>query len=159
MYHYHDTAIRDERVRRGTDHCDSDGQVFELSSLVRRRLLYDPRDTNALLHSSAQTSAIIFAVDYTHRFHLGFDGRRGQASAVKHETLFHNANVLAAGELHVSDGIIEDINDHSGSYGTYGKLDSDRGFARAVLRAVDLTGAQLTNPLRRKLERRSRRHG
>lgn len=157
MYNYHDTAIRDERLRRGTDHCDSDGQVYELGALVRAGRLYHPVEADSLLNSTK--AAIIFAVDETHRFHLGFDGLRGQRSAVKHETLFHNANVRAAGELMVRDGIIVDINDHSGSYGTYGKLDSDRAFARAVLAAVDLAGAAMTNALRRKLERRKRRHG
>jgi hypothetical protein len=109
-YNYHDSAIRDERVSLGTDHCDSDGQVFELGSIFRDGLLYDPREDDALLDSTK--TIIIFAVDEAHRFHLGFDGLRGQPSTVKHETLFHNANVLAAGELIVRQGIIVDVNDH-----------------------------------------------
>jgi hypothetical protein len=51
---------------------------------------------------------------------------------VKHETLFHNANVAAAGEVSFVMGRLASINDHSGSYGTFGELESDPAFARAV---------------------------
>ena len=155
MYNYHDTAIRKERVRLGTDHCDSDGPVFELDALLRDGLLWDPRHPEVLLES--ERSTIIFAIGDAHRFRIGFDGMRGHPSAVKHETLFHNANVLAAGELHVKSGVIVDLNDHSGSYRTYGKLDADPGFARALLEAAGLLGVPMSDRLRRKLRRRKGR--
>jgi hypothetical protein len=157
VYNYHDTSIREERVARGTDHCASNGPVFELSTILSNRRLHDPRDPRKLLEQSSNTT-IIFAVNTEHKLHLAFDGRRGESSAVKHETLFHNANVLAAGELEVREGTIVGLNDHSGSYGTYGKLDSDPSFATAVLLAVKLSGAPLTGALRQRLRRRSR-HG
>jgi len=90
--------------------------------------------------------------------HIAFDGLRGQPGAVKHETLFHNGDVLAAGELEVRRGIIVGLNDHSGSYGTYGKLDSDPAFAAAVVRALDLSGVAMVAELDRKLREKSRRH-
>src|ERR1041385_1336527 len=63
---------------------------------------------------------LIYAVDTKFSIHVGFDGIRGQSTAVKHETLFHNADVRAAGELEVFEGMIVTVNDHSGSYGTAG---------------------------------------
>jgi hypothetical protein len=77
--------------------------------------------------------------------HIAFDGVRGAPDAVKHETLFQNANVEAAGEISFVMGRVSSINDHSGSYGTYGKLVSDPEFARAVRRAFSLTRV-LMNP-------------
>jgi hypothetical protein len=75
---------------------------------------------------------IIYAVSEELVVHIAFDGVRGLAGAVKHETLFHNANVAAAGEVSFVMGRVAKINDHSGSYCTFGKLQSDPDFARAV---------------------------
>jgi hypothetical protein len=74
----------------------------------------------------------IYAVSTTLVVHIAFDGVRGATDAVKHETLFHNANVAAAGEVSFVMGRVSNLNDHSGSYGTFGKLASDPAFARAV---------------------------
>ena len=51
---------------------------------------------------------------------------------MKHETLFHNANVEAAGEVSFLMGRVSGINDHSGSYRTFGMLASDLKFRRAL---------------------------
>jgi hypothetical protein len=72
---------------------------------------------------------------------------------VKHETLFHNAAVRAAGELEVVDGVVTGVNDVSGTYQTRGMLDLDRSFASAVIRAMteaDLPVAPATMSLLRK---------
>lgn len=84
-----------------------------------------------LLDNSAGPK-IIYAISPEFVVHIAFDGVRGAADAVKHETLFHNANVAAAGEVSFLMGRVAAINDHSGSYGTFGKLESDPAFARAV---------------------------
>lgn len=132
MYVYQDTPVRHEREQKGLDHCASKGSVFDLTSLVSSRgNVLDPRNPGELLDNSAGPK-IIYAVSARLVVHIAFDGVRGQANAVKHETLFHNANVAAAGEVLFVMGRVSGINDHSGSYGTYGKLASDPAFTRAV---------------------------
>lgn len=132
MYIYHDTAVRVERERKGHDHCASKGLVFDLASLVNDQgEVIDPRHPGVLLDNLAGPK-IIYAVSTDFVVHIAFDGVRGAADAVKHETLFHNANVTAAGEVSFHMGRVAGINDHSGSYGTFGKLASDPAFARAV---------------------------
>ena len=132
MYNYHDTPVRLERERKGHDHCASKGAVFNLATLVNAEgEALDPRHRSELLDNS-RGPKIIYAVSTELVVHIAFDGVRGTADAVKHETLFHNANVAAAGEVSFVMGRISEINDHSGSYRTYGKLASDAAFARAV---------------------------
>lgn len=82
---------------------------------------------------------------------VGFDGQRGSPDAVKHETLFHNEDVRAAGELDVRAGVISKVNDHSGSYGTYGMLGTDSEFASAVLKVLDSVTAPITKEARQSL--------
>jgi hypothetical protein len=132
MYVYHDTPVRVERERKGLDHCASKGSVFELAGLVNDRgEVIDPRNPGVLLDNSAGPK-IIYAVSSELVVHIAFDGVRGAADAVKHETLFHNANVEAAGEVSFRMGRVSGINDHSGSYGTFGMLASDLKFRRAL---------------------------
>lgn len=132
MYIYHDTAIRRDRERKGQDHCASKGSVFDLATVVNTRgEAVHPAHPGVLLDNSAGPT-IIFAVSKALVVRIAFDGVRGAADAVKHETLFHNANVAAAGEVSFVMGRVSSINDHSGSYGTFGKLASDPAFARAV---------------------------
>lgn len=87
--------------------------------------------------------------------HVGYDGRRGEANAVKHETLFHNADVLAAGEIKVTNGVVVGLNDKSGSYRTMGRLQTDRRFARAILNAIDGAHAPLSDVERARLRGRA----
>jgi hypothetical protein len=132
MYIYHDTAVRLERERKGLDHCASKGSVFKLSTLVNTEgKVVDPRHPGELLDNSAGPK-IIYAISAELVVHIAFDGVRGAADAVKHETLFHNANVEAAGEVSFLMGRVSGINDHSGSYRTFGKLASDLRFRRAL---------------------------
>lgn len=98
---------------------------------------------------------LIYAVDEEYRMQVGFDTQRGTPNAVKHETLFHNADVRAAGELGVVDGIIVEVGDVSGSYGTAGRIQTDPQFVAAVLKAINDAGATIQQQERRRLERRS----
>lgn len=93
----------------------------------------------------------IFAVGPSLDIHIARDGDRSQQGATKHETLFHNADVLAAGEIHIQDGIISAVNDISGSYNTAGKLESESIFAVAVLNAFEKSGVRVNKALRDEL--------
>jgi hypothetical protein len=151
MYIYHDTVIRLERERKGHDHCGSKGAVFDLARLVNGEgKAVDPRRPGVLLDNSAGPR-IIYAVSTDLLVHIAFDGIRGAADAVKHETLFQNANVEAAGEVSFVMGRVSGINDHSGSYGTFGKLVSDRAFARAVWRGFSRTRVLMKPSVERNL--------
>lgn len=132
MYVYQDTLVRYEREQKGQDHCGSRGPIFDLATLVNTKgEAVHPTHPGVLLDNSAGPK-IIYAVSAALVVHLAFDGVRGAVDAVKHETLFHNANVAAAGEVSFAMERVSSINDHSGSYGTFGRLASDPAFARAV---------------------------
>jgi hypothetical protein len=134
MYDYHNTDTRAERLAANRDHCGTPGPIYELARLHARGRIDDPERGGPL--TTADDRRLIYAVDADLRVHVGFDGDRGTLNAVKHETLFHNAPVEAAGELEVADGIVVSINDHSGSYGTIGMMRVDRRMPRAVLVAM-----------------------
>ena len=159
MYDYDGTAVRQERLAKGTDHCGSTGAVYALVDLVKDGLIMDPdrpgTPLTARRTSAPATRVLIYAVNFRFDLRVGFDGTRGELNAVKHETLFHNANVRAAGELEVVDGIIVNVNDHSGSYGTVGRLRTDRRFAMAVLTAIDLVAAPTKDRVRTQLKKQA----
>ena len=67
--------------------------------------------------------------------------------AIKHETLFSNAPVSAAGEIFITSGVVVHVNASSGSY----NCDMDEQFVGAVLEAIRIAGAVITDDLRRKL--------
>jgi hypothetical protein len=140
MYDYRGTAIRAVRLARGTDHCGSPGRVFGLAELVASGLIMDPEAPTRLLTKRK----LIYAVNEAFEINVAEDGVRGTSGAVKHETLFRNAPVRAAGELFVEQGIIVRVNDRSGSYGTEGRMDSDRRFSRAVLAGLAKAAATVT---------------
>jgi hypothetical protein len=151
MYFYQDTPVRIERERKGRDHCASKGSVFDLASLVSSGgEAVHPTNPGVLLDNSAGPR-IIYAVSTDLVVHIAFDGIRGAADAVKHETLFQNANVEAAGEVSFVMGRVSDINDHSGSYRTFGKLASDPTFARAVWRAFSNTRVLIDPSVQKKM--------
>ncbi|HVR41598.1 MAG TPA: hypothetical protein VMU84_21055 [Thermoanaerobaculia bacterium] len=147
------------RKAKGQDHCASQGQVFDLRGLLANGLIHDP----AGMPLSAGTAIasverkLIYAVDENFAIHVGFDGVRGTLDAVKHETLFHNADVRAAGELEVEAGVIIGVNDVSGTYRTAGRLRADPLFADAVLTALDRIGAPIEPNERATLEQRAGR--
>jgi hypothetical protein len=159
MFRYEGSLIQSERLQKGKDHCTSPGQVYDLRELVRDGFIREPSDHSRTLTAGRSVGTehrvMIYAVGENFEIHAGFDSERGTANAVKHETLFHNADVRAAGELNVVDGIIIEINDISGSYGTPGRLQSDPEFAQAVLRALRLARAPLHRSERLRLSRRA----
>ncbi|HEV7426188.1 MAG TPA: hypothetical protein VGQ46_07450 [Thermoanaerobaculia bacterium] len=151
MYTYHDTPVRLERERQGNDHCASNGPVFDLISLVNTEgKAVDPRNPGELLDNS-NGPRIIYAVSSELVVHIAFDGIRGAADAVKHETLFHNANVEAAGEVSFRMGRVSGINDHSGSYRTFGMLASDLKFRRALRFAFSRAGVLMVPSVKKTL--------
>jgi hypothetical protein len=142
VFDYHNSVTRTDRLRLGTDHCGSTGTVYRLADVVREGRIIDPRDSDAFVTTSSERT-FIYAVDLNGEMRIGEDGIRGQPEAVKHETLFHNADVAAAGELQIRDGVVVHVNDRSGSYGTSGLLDVDRRFAATVLNSLKLAGAEV----------------
>ena len=158
MYSYDDTLIRKERLEKGTDHCGSSGAVYSLEELVTGGKIVMPGgEARRGGSASSKNGVLIYAVDDNFNVHVAFDGIRGEENAVKHETLFHNADVRAAGELSVVDGIIVEVNDLSGSYRTAGKLDTDRRFAESVLTAFDRVAVSLHPVERERLRKKAGR--
>jgi hypothetical protein len=147
------------RRERNEDHCSSKGSVFELGSLLVDGLIRDPTDPAKVLTIGVSVGkrrqALIYAVDENFVIHVGLDGVRGNPDAVKHETLFHNADVRAAGELEIEAGVIVEVGDISGTYGTPGRIQTDPLFARAVLTALDRVHVPIDRNERRRLERRA----
>jgi hypothetical protein len=161
MFNYQDSVVRQERLARGTDHCGSTGTVYVLGELVQAERIVDPRDPKRALTtggtSPGTAGVLLYAVDANFNIHVGFDGVRGTPDTVKHETLFHNADVRAAGELTLRDGMIVGVNDQSGSYRTSGRLDTDRRFAEAVLTALDRAACPVTDDARSRLREKAGR--
>jgi hypothetical protein len=133
VYDYHDTEIRAERLAAGRDHCDSPGAVYDVAGLIHDGRIVHPVDGGTL---TTNDQRLIYAVSANLKVHVAFDGNRGSINAMKHETLFHNAPVEAAGEVQIQDGVVVGINDQSGSYGTTGLMGIDRRMGRAVLAAM-----------------------
>jgi hypothetical protein len=157
MFTYDGIKAAERRVR-GQDHCGSNGPVFELGSLIIEGAIRDPADLSSALTAGVSVTrkkqSLIYAVDENFTIHVGFDGVRGQPDAVKHETLFHNADVRAAGELEIENGVIVEVGDISGTYGTPGRIQTDPSFVDAVLRSLDRIAAPIERGERRRLERR-----
>jgi hypothetical protein len=145
MYEYEQTSTQEGRLAEGRDRCGSKYKEYDLVELVRARCICDPRDRRRRLTTAPIGSTIpnkfIFAVDVSYRLRLWEDGERSSPGSVKHESLFHNAPVRAAGELQIVDGEVVNVNDQSGTYGTRGALDSDLSFRTAVREALESAGA------------------
>ncbi|MFN7975659.1 MAG: hypothetical protein U0166_25525 [Acidobacteriota bacterium] len=111
---------------------------------MRNGTLRDPGDPELLLSTDPlrTNSCHIFAVNLEGCMRIHRDGgpRALDQAAVKHESLFHNDDVLGAGEILVVEGVVYDLNDQSGSYGTGGKLPLDPAFREAVRDALDRAG-------------------
>lgn len=114
--------IEVERETHGTNRCNSPGAkagVHELKGLVKRGRVVLPARTRP---SSSGGDLWIFAVrgGVMRVARDGGSRRRGAPplplDAVKHETLFTNLPVAAAGEIQFTDGCIASINNYSGTY-------------------------------------------
>jgi len=160
MFTY-DRVKEADRIARGVDHCKSAGSVYELGSLISDGVIRDPANRSITLTAGRSLAdrrrVLLYAVGENFEIRVGFDGRRGTPNAVKHETLFHNADVRAAGELEVDGGVIVEVGDVSGTYGTPGRIQTDDSFATAVLIALDRIEAPLESAERRRLRRRAGR--
>jgi hypothetical protein len=141
VFHYHDTEIRAERLTLDRDHCAVEGPIYDIAELVQDGVVIDPELGIRL--TTTERRRLIYAVDGALHCHLGFDGERGESGAVKHETLFHNGPVAAAGEIEFVDGVVTGINDRSGTYRTTGLMRVDRRLARAVLAAFRGAGVPM----------------
>jgi hypothetical protein len=138
MHHYHGTTEHANRLRDNRCRCKSTGVSYNLAAFVAEGIIVDPRNPTIPLTSGEigvpdKTNVFIYAVSEEFCIQIAPDGDRGQPDAVKHETLFHNAPVRAAGELHIVNGRLVAINDVSGSYGTRGYLETDPSFAASLL--------------------------
>jgi hypothetical protein len=156
-YDYHHSATRPQRLAKGLDRCPSAHPEINLKDLVQGGKIRDPRNPSNILASAPFGSIshplplFIFAVDEAFNMRIYPDGDRAQIDSVKHESLFHNAVVLAAGEIHIHDGEVQDINDKSGSYSTYGELSVNPEFAQAVREALLAANAPFTDAVHRLL--------
>ena len=161
MFTYEGTLKQRERIEKGLDHCTSGGKVYNLADLISGEKVRDPTRQGRRLSVGRSVGkrrrVLIYAVDENFRLHVGFDCERTISDAVKHETLFQNADVRAAGELEIADGVIVEVDDISGTYGTPGRIQTDPFFADAVLRALDGCGAPIKESERERLERRAGR--
>ena len=159
MFVYHGSTLNKNRLASGICRCQSPDQdrVVNLRDLVQGNRLRSVHSADELLDEPTiqgsdehleKPHKFIFAVSRDHEIRIAIDHIRPIENAVKHETLFHNADVLAAGEISFRDGIVSDINDRSGSYGTWGMLDTAPGFAEAVLTAFEQNGIPVLDSLR-----------
>jgi hypothetical protein len=149
LYQYHGTLVHEKRLSDGICRCQSTGVVFNAKDLIRNGLIFEPLAfayplntpriktlSNPDLIIEGNAKPFIYAVSLELDLHVAPDGNRPTDNSVKHETLFHNEHVLAAGEIWIRDGIIAGMNDYSGSYGTRGEMETNPAFAKAVLSAL-----------------------
>lgn len=155
MYSYNQSEIEKDREAKGTNYCASAGVVYELASLVVGGLAMTPPAKEIPLSTPAlrlHGQTYIFAINAAYVLHMAADGGNRSANnknLVKHETLFHNADVWAAGEIQFREGIVVAINSLSGSYNTTGTdlLEYDWQFAAAVNRAFAQSGIRVSPEL------------
>lgn len=151
MHKYHGTPLHSDRVLKGICRCGSGARSYDSSEILTDGRVRDPRDGLSMLTSDpigrgpTRSYMFIYAVNAEHRIRFAPDGNRNAADSVKHETLFTNADVLAAGEIQFTDGVVTDINDLSGSYGTQSVMESDPTFARDLLAALERAGIPVSS--------------
>lgn len=146
MHKYHNTQLRIDRENAGLCRCGSGGTTYRLKELCVQGTIRHPRDiqtpltTDEIGPGDHRSFMFIFAVNEHYEFRAAPDGgprNVAPTDAVKHETLFENADVLAAGEVRIIEGVISEINDASGSYNTRTLLQNDPKFAQDILKALD----------------------
>ena len=168
-YNYDGSTRNDERLKQNICRCGSEerGRVFNLRRLIAKGgKIYSPMDmTLPLCTPEVKKSpsapippdggygkTFIFAIDRNLEIHVAADCDRLEPNAVKHETLFHNADVLAAGEICIKNGVVVALNDHSNTYQTYGSLENKADFAKAVLDAFQKHSVPVDSGLKTKLK-------
>lgn len=158
---YPDSVCR-PREAHGSDRCQSRGRsrVSDLQSIVKDGLVCHPISQALVTTPPLQGSGVwIFAVKGG-TLRLAPDGGRRPSpenklpanalpdDAIKHETLYGNLPVSAAGEIAIKNGIIVDLNEFSGTY----CATMDTHFKGAVLEALQRSGVKTSPQLRRKLK-------
>lgn len=157
MLKYHGTPLHADRKKQGICRCSSNGSTYNVTTLINETGICDPQDRNSTLSTPplvrpTVAPLYIYAVGSSYEFRIGRDGDRdNDIDAVKHETLFHNADVLAAGEVQISNGVIVDLNDGSASYFARGKLETDPAFAEALLKSISQNSIPVSNLLESRL--------
>jgi hypothetical protein len=150
LFDYHNSSIRTRRLENGTDHCASGGKRFALHDLMEG--LRQPANSVAdQLVADGGRHKYIYAVSEDQQVNVAVDGIRGTPDAVKHESLFRNAPVLAAGELIITQGVVTHVNDHSGSYRTSNAMNDDPSYAAVVLASFEAEGVSFTAEERERL--------
>lgn len=152
-YSYHDSPRRPQREIDGTCRCGSTSEnIFEISGF----LAAEPHITSPAVPTDRDGIPLIgkyiYAVSVDYEMRIALDGDRLENSSVKHETLFHNQDVLAAGEIGFTSGEVSSINDHSGSYGTDGEMKIDPEYSSTLLKAFGLKSIPLESSLQNKIE-------
>ncbi|QEF98879.1 hypothetical protein Mal15_29370 [Stieleria maiorica] len=149
VFVYHDTEENERRLAEGRCRCGTEhnGRVFSLKELVRNNALYDPYCQDTLLsddpivpQSSVEAyrpGRYIYAVGESGDIRIALDCNRDHRDAIKHESLFHNANVMAAGEIGFQNGMIAFVDDSSGSYVTRGAMKSRPDFVGSLVNAIE----------------------
>lgn len=144
-YRYHGSLEHQDRLRHGRDHCKTEGPVHDVATLVCNGLARSPGTTDLLTTPAMNAEGIyIYAVGLSGEMRVAADGGdRSRPHAIKHETLYHNDDVMAAGEVVFRDGVVVDLNDKSGSYRTFGEMRVNPDFCKAVLDALERTRVTL----------------
>lgn len=164
MYQYEGSSEQTGRLNRGECRCASRGDVYCLAQLLSDGRILEPAlsvplstppirkgYSNPIPAGGGINKTFIFAINEHFQIHVARDGHRPLRNAVKHETLFHNADVLAAGEISIQDGIITDLNDLSGSYKTEGELEVNPDFSAAILNTIAKHNLPVSPELQKRL--------
>ncbi|GAB5404577.1 MAG: hypothetical protein Aurels2KO_28080 [Aureliella sp.] len=150
MFVYHDSPENKKRLALGLCRCavEGEGRIFDLVNLIKDDLIIDPYNQNELLSVAPRLpnentpayrpARYIYAVSKDLGFRIALDCDRKSPRAVKHETLFHNQDVRAAGEIGFRDGRVDKLDDISGSYGTRGAMEEDLSFIKSLVEAIEL---------------------
>ncbi len=150
---YRGTDEHSRRHAKGREHSGNSSLTHSLADLVRKRKVYLPGGTEPLtsLSLDADRGKFIFALNREGVVRVGEDGIRGQASAVKHESLFSGDDVEVAGEIQFGRGVVSDVNDKSGTYQTAGVCLTQKKMVEQLLAALDRIQVQVRPGLRDRL--------
>ena len=145
------------------NYCKSSGATYDLRESVVDALVMSPPDKKEPLTSPAlglHGETYIFAVNMAYDLRFAQDGgdrTPSKSDIVKHETLFHNDDALAAGEIQFKNGMVIGINAASGSYNPMQEdlVERDPRFSMALLKAFRRANVQLDITLEENLRSRA----
>ncbi len=152
MPYYIAAKIERERNQNRENQCKSGARSYALRTLVEGGLAIDPLSHHPLSTSPLErgkAGKYIYAVR-NDTMRVGPDGDRSKKDVVKHETLFRNLPVQAAGEIRFHEGAVIDINDLSGTYLTEDEMEEEE-FRRVVAESLREAGVALSQDVRRRI--------